>query len=281
MKKEHNGLIYTILVIWCIFALFPIYWALITSFKTDTATLETATYLPWVDFDPILGPWKTLFTKMGDQISRSFINSLVIATISSFLAVFVGALAAYGLDRFSYKLGFLKNQDILLWILSQRMLPPAVVILPYFLIFATTGLLDTHAGMILIYAVFNLPLAVWLIKNFVSQVPVSIEEAALVDGASRASIFFKIVLPLMAPGLVATYLFCLILAWNEFLFALVLTFEKAQTMPIMLAGQQSTVGTNWWIISAMVIVTIAPITIISLFLLKYMVKGLVLGAAKY
>ena len=273
-------IIYAVVVIWWIWVIFPLYWAGITSVKTSAATLRRTNYVPWVDFQPTLDPWRDTFLYQGDQLSQGYRNTLINSIFSAIIATILGTMAGYGLLRFRYKFGPLRNKDILIWIISQRMLPPAVVMLPYFLMFHALRLLDTHIGMILVYTVFNLPLAVWLGRSYVSEVPVAIEEAALVDGASRIRTLFTIVIPLIIPGLVGTFLFCLIMAWNEFLLALILTFENAKTLPVMLAQQESVIATNYWVISVMVLVSIAPMVVITLFFQKYMIRGLATGALK-
>ena len=142
----------------------------------------------------------------------------------------LGSLAGYALTRFHYRVPVLKwrNSDIAFWIISQRMLPPVVVILPYVIMYRVLGLLDTHFGMILAYTVFNLPFAVWILRDFFAGLPLDLEESAMIDGASRLQAFRLIVLPLAAPGLIATFLFCLMFAWNDYLFALMLTFSRAR-----------------------------------------------------
>jgi len=271
---------YVFILFWALFVIFPIYWAVITSFKTDTATLREATYVPWVDFEPTLRNWQTLITGYRDRVLSVFYNSTVVGLVSSSIAVLFGSMAAYALSRFKFKLGPLRNHDIMLWIVSQRILPQAVVLVPFFLMLHWFRLLDTLTGLILIYTAFNLPIATFLLRNFVNQVPFSVEEAAFVDGASRARVFFTIVYPILVPGLVAVFLLSLVLSWNEFIFALIMSFERAQTLPIMLAGQHTTAGTNWWIISAIVVVMIAPMIIIAVFLNRYLIKGLIRGAIR-
>ena len=266
---------YILLIAWAFFVLFPIYWMLTTSFKSKLDVFLGPKYFPWVDFKPAVQWWIRMFTVERREVIHPLINSVVVASISSIFAVLLGTMAAYALTRFKFKLGPLGNRDILVWIVSQRMMPPIVVALALFLMFKVVNLLDTRIGMTLIYTAFNLPIAVWMMRNFLSQIPTSIEEAAMVDGASRLQIFLRVVLPLTLPSLAATFLLCFIFAWNEFLFALILTFDQASTMPILIASQHFQRGPQWWDISVMSTVAIAPVVIITLSLQRYFVKGLI------
>jgi multiple sugar transport system permease protein len=266
---------YTLLIAWAIFVSFPIYWTITTSFKGEADVYLGPKYFPWVDFQPTLKAWKRMLTVEKDMVLRPLTNSMIIATISSLLAMIFGSMAAYGLTRYQFKLGPLRNRDILTWIVSQRIMPPIVTVLALFLILKVVNLLDTQAGMILVYTAFNLPLAVWMMRNFLVQLPPSIEEAAMVDGASSAQTFFRIVIPMTLPCLAATFLLCFVFAWNEFLFALFLTYNKAQTMPLLIAAQHFQRGPQWWDISVLAVIAIAPVVIIALFLQRYLVKGLI------
>jgi len=277
-EKLLKILTYTLLVSWAMFALFPTYWTITTSFKEKLDVFLGPKYVPWADFKPVLKWWKRIFTVERSEVIRPFKNSIIIATISSLIAMLLGTMAAYGLTRFRFKLGRLGNQDILVWIISQRMMPPIVTVLALFLMFKIVSekyLIDSLLGMILVYSSFNLPIAVWVMRNFLSQIPLSIEEAAMVDGASRTQIFFRIIIPMTLPSLTATFLLCFIFAWNEFLFALLLTFSDARTVPILIASQHFQRGPQWWDISALSTLAIAPVIIIALSLQRYLVRGLI------
>lgn len=277
-EKLLKILTYTLLVSWAIFALFPIYWTITTSFKEKLDVFLGPKYIPWADFKPVLKWWKRIFTVERSEVIPPFKNSIIIATVSSLIAMLLGTMAAYGLTRFRFKLGRLGNQDILVWIVSQRMMPPIVTVLALFLMFKIVSenyLIDSLLGMILVYTSFNLPIAVWVMRNFLSQVPHSIEEAAMVDGASRTQIFFRIIIPMTLPSLTATFLLCFIFAWNEFLFSLILTFSDARTVPILIASQHFQRGPQWWDISALSTLAIAPVIIIALSLQRYLVRGLI------
>ena len=194
-----------------------------------------------------------------------------------------GSMAGYALTRFSYKIRFLKwkNSDIAFWIISQRMLPPVVVVLPFLIMYRVVGLVDTYLGMILAYTVFNLPFAVWIMRDFFANLPVDLEESALIEGASRFKAFRLIVIPLAAPGLVATFLFCMMFAWNDYLFALMLTFSRASTLPMYIAGEGTqSYGPQWWYLSALSLMAVVPMMIVAVFVERFISRGLVVGAIK-
>jgi len=275
---------YILLLIWTVICLFPIYWLVITSIKQPIAVFQGPKYFPWIDFQPTLNAWKFLLTgPTSSQVIRSWTNSAIMAVGSATLAVAIGSLAGYGLTRFHYVVRGLKwrNDNIAFWIISQRMLPPVVVILPFMIMYRFAGLIDTRHGMILAYTVFNLPFAVWILRDFFASLPVDLEESALIDGASRLEAFRKIVLPLSAPGLVATFLFCLMFSWNDYLFALMLTFSRASTLPMYIAGEGTqSYGPQWWYLSALSLMAVAPMVIIALLVERYITRGLVVGAIK-
>jgi multiple sugar transport system permease protein len=233
-----------------------------------------------VDFRPTPDAWRNLLLGVErETVYGPLLNSVVVGTTSSLLAMALGASAAYGLARLRVRLGPMANEDVLFWIVSQRIMPPIVTALALFLLLRTVGLLDTRTGLVLVYVAFNLPLATWLMHNFFRQVPASLEEAALVDGATRARALWHVVLPVSVPGLVATFLFCFLFAWNEFLFALILTFNRARTLPILIAAQHTQRGIEWWSLSAMSLITLLPAVLITLLLQGYLV-GRVLGGAE-
>jgi multiple sugar transport system permease protein len=283
-RKLKKVITYTLLAIWTLICLFPIYWVLITSFKLPIAVFRGPKYFPWIDFQPTLNAWKFLLTGPGaPAVYRSWANSAILAIASSALAVLIGAMAGYALTRFKYHWSGLnwRNDNIAFWLISQRMLPAVVVILPYMIMYRVLGLIDTHVGMILAYIVFNLPFAVWIMRDFFAGLPVDLEESAMIDGASRILAFRTIVLPLAAPGLIATFLFCLVFTWNDYLFALMLTFSKASTLPMYIAGQGTqSYGPQWWYLSALSLLSIAPMILITLLVERYITRGLVVGAIK-
>ncbi len=193
------------------------------------------------------------------------------------LALFVLLARAIG-KSFKRRLG---NGDILFWIISQRILPPVVVIIPIYMMFQSVGLVDTHIGLILAYCVVNLPIVVWLMHDFFVTIPIDMEESAQLDGATRFGIFWEIVLPLTRPGLAATTLLVLILNWNEYLLAVFLSTSKAQTMPILVAAMNAgDRGILWWTMCVVIVVMIIPVIIMAIILQRFIAKGVLLGAVK-
>jgi multiple sugar transport system permease protein len=193
------------------------------------------------------------------------------------LALFFLLVRAIG-KHFTSRLG---NGDILFWIISQRILPPVVVILPIYMMFQAVGMIDTHAALILVYAVANLPIVVWLLHDFFASLPIELEESAQLDGATKFGIFWDIVLPLTKPGLAATTLLILILCWNEYLFAVFISTTNAQTMPIMVAAKNAGERGIWyWEMCAIIVIMIIPVIIMAIILQRFIAKGVLLGAVK-
>ncbi|MGE0118291.1 MAG: carbohydrate ABC transporter permease [Dongiaceae bacterium] len=187
-------------------------------------------------------------------------------------------LLALSLRRFFTRT--LKNEDIAFWMISQRILPPVTVVVPIFVLFQQVGLLDTRTALIVTYVAVNVPIVVWLMRDFFESIPLELEEAALVDGCSRYRIFWSIVLPLSKPGLVATFILVLIMAWNEYLFALFLSSANAQTLPLTVAAQNATRGPQWWYMSVLIIIMILPVSLLAVLLARYITRGLLIGAVK-
>jgi multiple sugar transport system permease protein len=366
MSPAAKVVAYALLVFWSLFVLFPIYWVVITAFKSAQVVNEGPYYIPFVDVEPTLDGWRAQFATdpfcdayaigrqlvllvhnlaafllspfvtiapMEPQICKVFLaytNSFVISTASTALCMVVGSMAAYALARIQYKPKFgnilmfvllalsailattyaglhwavsaavalalffllarafgkhfkaeLGNGDILFWIISQRILPPIVVIIPVYMMFQAVGLVDTHLALILAYAVANLPIVVWLMHDFFANLPIELEESAQLDGSTRFGIFWDIVLPLTRPGLAAVTLLILILNWNEYILAVFLTTAKAQTMPIMIAAKNAGErGILWWEMCAIIVVMIVPVILMAIFLQRFIAKGVLLGAVK-
>ena len=192
------------------------------------------------------------------------------------LALFLLALGTIG-RRFKASLG---NNDIEFWMISNRIMPPIVAVLPIYVMFQQLRLLDTQIGLISTYMAVNLPIVVWLTSDFLAAIPLDLEESAEIDGASKFSVFFTIALPLVRSGLVATFLLVLILAWNEYLLALFLSNAKAQTMPVLVSAQNTTRGPQWWYMSVLIVIMIVPVIAIAALLQKHIARGLLAGAVK-
>ena len=192
------------------------------------------------------------------------------------VAVFIIILQTIG-RRFKRALG---NNDIAFWMISQRMLPPIAVVIPIYILFQRLHLLDTYAALIITYVTSNLPIVIWLMRDYVSTIPIELEECAAIDGASRYRIFWSIVLPLAIPGLIATFLFVLVFTWNEYLLALFLSSANSQTLPLVIAAQNATRGPQWWNMSVLILIMIVPVIVIAIVLERYITRGLLIGAVK-
>ena len=272
---KHGFLKYAVLGLALVLALAPVYWMFTISLKSEID--QFATPPPWFDFTPTLEHYYDAF------VTRSFgqylITSAVVAVISTLCALVLGTFAAYSLARF--RLPYNLDRRLSLWILSTRMFPAIVTAVPLFLMMRDLRLLNTKAALIIVYTAFNLPFVVWMMRGFFDEVPRDLEEAALVDGDSRMGALFRVVLPLVAPGLAATAVFCLIVSWNEFLFALVLTqTDASMTLPVGIAGRVTQYEIKWGVMSAAASVALVPILVFALALQKYLVRGLSLGAVK-
>jgi multiple sugar transport system permease protein len=196
--------------------------------------------------------------------------------VAASLAIFVIILATIG-RRFKRSLG---NEDIAFWMISQRMLPPIAVVIPIYILFQRLDLLDTRTALIITYVAANLPIVIWLMRDYFRTIPIELEECAAIDGASRHRIFWSIVLPLSVPGLVATFLFVLVFAWNEYLLALFLSGAKAQTLPYVISSQNATRGPQWWNMSVLILIMILPVIGMAIALERYISRGLLVGAVK-
>ncbi|MFN3336605.1 MAG: carbohydrate ABC transporter permease [Thermomicrobium sp.] len=174
----------------------------------------------------------------------------------------------------------LGNADIAFWMISQRMLPPVAIVIPIYILFQRLGMLDTRTALVVAYVAANLPIAVWLLRDYFRTIPLELEESAAIDGANRYQILWRIVLPLSLPGLVATFLFIFVLAWNEYLLALFLSSAKAQTMPLLVAAQNATRGPQWWYMSVLILLMIGPVIALAIVLERYIARGLLLGAVR-
>tara|TARA_B100000674_G_scaffold491582_1_gene509846 strand:+ start:933 stop:1808 length:876 start_codon:yes stop_codon:yes gene_type:complete len=281
-------LIYGILLFWTFICLFPVYWTATTSFKT-AASVTQGLLIPWIDFEPSWKGWKhlglspdSIFTESTgrEEFLTRFTNTAIISTCASTLAIILGSLAAYGLSRFNYKFGFMRNPDISFFFLSQLILPPVVLALPILVLYRELSLLDTHIGMILLYTLTVLPIVIWIMRDQFNAVPIELEEAALVDGASVWVSFLRVVFPIVLPGIVSAFLLCLILCWNEYFLAALITSTDAKTMPVMVASQISSQSIRWWTMAAVSFALCFPLILVAIFLERYIVKGMAAGAIK-
>lgn len=277
----YKGLKYLVLVLWSAFVAGPFLWALSTSFKNDAAVVSGATYIPFVDFEPSLEGWRILFSAdtEGVNIAGPYVSSLIVTVVSSLVSLALGTFAAYGLSRFTFRAGPLGNTDITFFFISQRIITPVVLAIPYFLLLKMFRLLDTHLGLILIYIAMLLPIVVWIMVDFFNNISTELDEAALVDGCSPLGAFYKIILPECTPGLVVTGLLCFIFAWNDFFFAFTLTFADTQLLPVSIVALNSS-KVPWWSLSSSSLIAILPLVFLAIWLERYLTRGALLGALK-
>ncbi|MCL5109840.1 MAG: carbohydrate ABC transporter permease [Chloroflexi bacterium] len=254
----------------CVANVFPIYWMFATALKSEA---DVFAYPPvWV-FMPTLDNYRHIFTAAG--FFRPLLNSLFIAAVSTTAAVILGTAAAYGMARFKVGGRFLP-----LWVLSTRMFPPIVIVVPVFLLLSSLHLLDTYPGLIAVYVTVGLPFVIWLMRGFFLEIPAALEEAAWIDGCDRFQAMVKVVLPLTAPGLAVTSVFVFISTWNEFLLASVITGTATKTAPLAAAQFSSEFGIQWGPMMATGVVVLAPMVVAGLLAQPYIVRGLTLGAVK-
>ncbi|OUR75940.1 sugar ABC transporter permease [Alphaproteobacteria bacterium 46_93_T64] len=259
----------------------PVLWIILTSFKTRQDALATP---PAFFFTPTFDNFVRVFyrlTSEGEQMATGmglfFFNSIFIAGAGVLLAVIIGTSAAYGFSRFPLK----GNDTYLFVILTTRMLPPIVVIVPIFLMFRITGLSGSYIGIILLYAMFNLAFSVWMMKSFFDELSTDVEDAARLEGANEWKVFFKICLPQLKAGIAATSVFALILTWNEFLFALLLTGNDTRTVPVAMARSMGgQLGVDWGLLAAIITLFLIPVFIVTYLLQNHLLRGVTFGTVK-
>jgi multiple sugar transport system permease protein len=293
-----------LVIAYALITMIPLLWIVLTSFKTPP---DSIAYPPKLMFTPSIEGYCNLFSTRTrqtpeyiaalpppasecDRVVRSrnmviagpsnviprFTNSIIIAFGSTFLAVFLGTLAAYAFSRFKIPL----KDDLLFFILSTRMMPPIAVAIPIYLMYRELGLSDTRLGMILLYTAVNVSLAVWLLKGFIDEIPREYEEAAMIDGYTRLQAFYKIVLPQATTGIAATAIFCLIFAWNEYAFAVLLTSGEAQTMPPFIPFIIGEGGQDWPAVASATTLFLIPIVVFTVLLRKHLLRGITFGAVR-
>lgn len=258
-------------------AIFPFYWAITTSLKPKNEVF-TISYLsvPFLQYTPTLENWREELAVPGTQ--KILWNSVIVSVFSALVAVILGSLAGYSLARFQF--GKIQSKDITLWFLGQNILPGVVLVVPFFLLMKTFHLLDTRIALVLAYSTFTIPFVTIIMRAMFKELPEELEEAALVDGYSRFAVFRKIVLPLAAPGITAVSFIALAQSWNEFLYALTLASRDAITVPLWIAGSETTRGVQFWFIATRALVALTPPTILILLGQRFIVRGLTFGALK-
>lgn len=250
--------------------LFPVYWLFLISFKTPDEIFHVPPL--WLPGQIQFSNYWVLF-KDGDVVA--IWNSLVVAGTSSVIAMLLGTFCAYSLARFNTG-----GKNLAMWIISQRMMPPIAVVFPVFLIYVYFGMVDTYAGLILLYTAFNLPYVIWMMRGYIADIPLELEESALVDGCTRWQMFWKVVFPMARAGLMATAVFTFVFAWNDFLFALILTRTNVITFPVQLTHYMGGQSNFWAKIAAMSVLGTLPIFIAVTLMQRYLVRGISLGAVK-
>ena len=287
-RVDGRVFIYAALIVWTFIALFPLYWTFTTAFKLGRDVTQ-GHMIPWVDFAPSWKGWQSLGLspdslfqswQSRDEFIKRFINSIIASLGASTLALALGSTVAYGLSRFNYRFGRWGNKDISFFFLSQLILPPVVLAMPFLVLYKALALLDTRTGLILVYTLMVLPIVIWVMRDQFDTIPTEIEQAALVDGCSIWGAFLRVILPIALPGMVAAFILSIVLCWNEYFFSSLLTGFDAQTLPVMVASQTGSQGINWWSMAALSTAAILPLVLIGIFLERYIVMGLTVGSGK-
>ena len=253
-----------------LFFVFPVYWLFIMSLKTADEIFSSPPV--WFPKSLNFSNYAVLF-KDGDALTVW--HSLVLATISTAIATILGTLAAYAIERF--KTG---GENLAIWIISQRMMPPVAIVFPVFLLYVFFGWVDTYHGLIILYVAFSLPYVIWMMRGYIQDIPIELEESAAVDGASRWQVFWKVVMPLARTGLFATSVFTFVFVWNDFLFALVLTRTEVVTYTVQVTHYFGGQSNFWAKISAMSVLGTLPVFFTVATMQRYMVRGISMGAVK-
>ncbi|SVD06670.1 uncharacterized protein METZ01_LOCUS359524 [marine metagenome] len=269
--SNFSGRLWTLLILaYAALVLFPVIWMVTIMVKPEVVMFQRPT--AWL-FSPTLDHFDYVIS--GGFISN-LVTSIIVATGSTLLVVLLGTPAAYAFARFE----MWRRDDLFLFILATRMAPPVCLVIPFYLIFAKVGLLDTHAGLITAYLTFNLSFYVWVLRSFCRDLPVELEESAMVEGYSRIQTLVRITLPLLRPGIVATAVLCFIFAWNEFLFAFMLGGSDVKTLPVAIPTLITAQGVKWGEMAIVGIVALVPVIVAVFALQRHIVRGLTMGAVK-
>jgi multiple sugar transport system permease protein len=274
-KRFFLYLISAAIAVWL---LFPFYWAITNAFKPRREQFEPGSMIPWLHYEPTLDIWREVFTTSSPI--PPLINSIIVTAGTTIMVIVLGTMAAYSISRFRFGRSGNGNRDLAVFFLSQRVLPPVVVLIPFFILLNTFRLTDTHVGLMMVYITFNMPFGVLIMRQIFNEIPRQLEEAAAIDGASEYYTFFRVSLPLAVNGLVATGVIVFAFAWNEPLFALTLTGQNAQTLPVFILSSRSTRGVRFGFAAVNTLLAIGPPVIFSLFIQRYLAKGLTFGAVK-
>jgi multiple sugar transport system permease protein len=265
-----RGAVVAVLIFW---SLAPVLWNVMTSLKSRR---DIFAYPPKLFFIPDFSSYQSLLSPENSSVRESIVNSVVVAIVSTSLIIVVASLAAYALSRFQFRF----SGAMFSGFLSTRLLPPIVAVLPLYVLATTAGLIDTRTTLIIVYVALNLPLAIWLLRQYFESIPAEIEEAAQTDGASRVRVLRSVTLPLAAPGVVAVAILMFVECWNEFMFALIFTDSYARTLPVLLAEGEGELVTDFQGIAALATIQMIPVFLLALFTQRFLVKGLTAGAVK-
>ena len=274
MKIRHNKLktilkmVFLVLV--CCFVILPFLWMIMVSFRNRVDIFNPGNWF----ITPTIKNYVTIIE--NNNILKYFVNSIIIAVVTTIVSLVLGSLAAYGFARYDWA----KREDRAFWVLSQRFLPPMAVVIPYFLMGALAGILDTRLLLVFCYTTFNIPFTIWMMRGFIEELPFEVEEAAYIDGCTKMQTIRKIILPLVAPGLIATAIFCVIYSWNEFVFANFLTSIYAKTVPTSVMMYLSVSGVKWGEMAATGVMSVLPVLIFAVIVQKNMIRGLTFGSVK-
>lgn len=271
-KSVRTVSLYGVLGLFVVWTVLPIGWMALSSLKIRTSMFE---FPPTVFFDPTLRYYQEMFLG-GNPVTPFLVNSVIVAVGTAIVSVALGTIGGYGLSR----LDLSGKRHLAFWIISTRMAPIVVVVIPLFYLYNILGLLNTRIGLIIAYTTFNLPFAIWMMRSFFDEVPVALEEAARVDGATKWQAFRKVSLPLVVPGMGATAIISIVFSWNDFIFALIFTSNNTQTMPVAAAQLVTQTGTLWGQVMATGIVILLPMVTFGIIVKKYLVSGLTMGAVK-
>ena len=256
---------------------FPIFWSLSNSLRDPLQTFTVVGLgIPWINFEPTFDNWIDQIET--PETAAALANSTIIAIGAALLALGLGTPAAYALARFRFRV--VPNRDLTVWFLSQRVLPPVATVIPFYLVMRYLGLLDTHLALILLNATFILPFVVVIVRQTFLDLPLELEEAAMVDGTGHWGAFWRIALPLAAPSVAATGLIIFAFTWNEFIFALTISSRESITVPVHMAGAIDTRGVQFWFMGVRAMIAMVPPVIVALLAQRYIVRGLTLGAVK-
>ena len=269
-KRRRGPVVSLLVLVLLIVTLFPVLWFVQMSLKVEAEAFQMPPR--WL-FVPTLVNYRALFE---GRFARSFGNSLFVSVATTLLSLLLGVPAGYALSR----AGFRAEKSIALWVLTTRMAPPIAFAIPFFLAYRYVGLIDTLTGLVIIYLTFNLSLVIWMMRVFFDGLPRSLEEAALIDGATPAQAWIRVTLPLAGPGLATTAIFCFIFAWNDFFYALVLTRSRAVMAPVAIVNFMNYEGWEWGKIAAGGTMIMLPVVLFALLVRRYLIRGLTSGALK-